>query len=172
MTRNDPFSRPSPDREVRGWQLLQYAIDRDFVETVLTIANVEHPREHPEAPPGAFAFLRFQQIADVFMVNQATYSKLIGAFGPRFTFWIGKYIRIIPVEHKDQGGEPVWTLEVEPLWRCANCQKEFTSEYPDGICAWCAYEQRQRELHNERQKTNRTEEAGRQERLPDPDTDQ
>lgn len=149
MTRkaSDAFGQPAADRnrEVRGWQALQYAIDRDLVETALTITAVDDPRQHPDAPPGAIAFLKFAQMPDVFMVNQATWFKLSGAFGPQVRFWQDKHIRIVPVEHTDQEGEPVWTLEVEPLWRCRQCHKDWTTNREERLCPWCEYEKRQDE---------------------------
>ena len=136
-------SAPAAAKEVRGWQALEYAIYRDLIETALTITAIEGPRDHPQAPPGAISFLRFAQMPDVFMVNRATYFKLNGAFGPRYQFWIDKHIRIVPVEHTDHDGEPVWTLEVEPLWRCRQCRKDWTTEREGRLCPWCEYAQRQ-----------------------------
>ena len=135
------FSPPAADvnREIRGWQALQYAIDRDLIETALTITAVDHPREHPDAPAGAMAFLRFAQIPDVFVVNRATWLKLNGAFGPRLTLWADHHMRIVPVEHTDQDTEPVWSLEVEPLWRCRQCRKDWTTNREDRLCPWCEY---------------------------------
>ena len=125
------------ENTVAGAEAVQYLREQGLDERPLRIKRVVKTDKYREYD--ITHTLHFSNTDNVMGVNWVLAGILTAAFGEERRHWRNRWVRPFPIQRMSIHDNPVWTVELQPLWRCRACRKEFATNAATRVCGWCSY---------------------------------